>query len=120
MQPSDMIINQKDCRGLFEQLITSQPYALIDKIKLGELSNARMGEALEIIGQLNYELIHDIYANLVNHHNSLVRGGIVCGLALHSENVQARQLLKQMADSDPSETIRYAAGQIYFEHRSVK
>jgi len=105
------------CIDLFERLAQQNGgHRLISMILSGKLSNARLGEALEVAGRLlPFDAIHSLLGDFATSQNSLVRGGVVLALASHDEDEQARIMLRNIANTDPLGDLRKAASSILDE-----
>jgi len=97
--------------GNFRHLARTAPERLAALVRSGNLRNSQLTFAAEAVGSMaNTALADALLEPLVTHASALVREGVVYGLARLATE-RAMNLLRQMAERDPTPCVRRAASE---------
>lgn len=99
------------CEGLFRDLSVQAPRELAELVNRNDLRPARMTTAAEVLGSLADDalVVGPLMKVLAQNQSSLAREGAVLGLSHHLRDDKVKQLLRRVAEHDPSPGVRAAA-----------
>jgi len=98
----------RPCEEAFAFLATSHPLELLRLVASGVLDVADLTFAAEIAGRIQDPRVVRVLLPLLKHVSPVVREGALYGLAAHADD-QVLDLIRTMADKDPSPGVRAAA-----------
>lgn len=98
----------------FEQLADSDPERLFQWVRSGRLTPGFLTHAAEACGRVStlyYDAALEVLLDLLDHHASLVREGVICGLQRlgPSEIIKKALIQRSLPEHEKSEGVRAAA-----------
>ena len=98
------------CQALFHELAATAPHELAQLGRHGEIREARLTYAAEILGSdvQDGAIVIPALLRALKHPSHIVREGAVLGLSYHVTD-RVRVALERVAQEDPSPGVRAAA-----------
>lgn len=96
----------------YDEFALRDPWMLVHLILHHDLPSHELTYVAEALGKMEpTSTAIALLDQLVTHDSATVREGVVYGLSRHRNHIGASSLLKTMATTDPSQTIRDIASE---------